>query len=247
MITVNLLPEALRPIKRTPLPYMAAIAVLILAILVMGKVGLGKQVEIGEQEKLYAEKKEELEALNKVVEDFNTLSSQKEQLVTMVAVIKDITDNRIIWSDKLHQLSVLMPKNIWLSSIREYTKPDFEMVQKIGPDGKPAIDRTTKKPLMERRTFQKLMLEVEGFARPREDGEREVEPFIDALSTDEDFAARFHLDNPTLDYKDDDQGNSIRTFTFEFTILPKSVAEEEETDGGGNGETGDAAGGDSNA
>ena len=89
MITINLLPHHLRPIKRTPLPYLASLALLILALLVMAMLFLNSQSAIRSAQREYKDKEDELAALSDIVEEFNQLSEEKLRLEEKITIIKE--------------------------------------------------------------------------------------------------------------------------------------------------------------
>jgi Tfp pilus assembly protein PilN len=122
MIVVNLLPEELRPIKRTPLPHLASLLVLVLAIGAMGLLFLAKIGEISDTNAKLATAEQELDALKEIVEDYNALSAKKQQLENKINVIQEILADRIIWSEQLHELSTLTPENFWYERIRVTSK-----------------------------------------------------------------------------------------------------------------------------
>ena len=68
MITVNLLPYELRPVKRTPLPYILSGATLILAISVVAIVFVKNIADIAGATRTLNEHKAELSRLQPVVE-----------------------------------------------------------------------------------------------------------------------------------------------------------------------------------
>ena len=73
MIRINLLPEELRPIKRTPLPYLVSSAVLIGACVLMALMFLSGWATIQSKKAEYAKNEEEFAALKAVVEESNAL------------------------------------------------------------------------------------------------------------------------------------------------------------------------------
>lgn len=50
MITINLLPEELRPVQRTPLPHILSLLVLAAALFFMGKTYLGMTMQLNSVE-----------------------------------------------------------------------------------------------------------------------------------------------------------------------------------------------------
>lgn len=255
MITINLLPAELRPIKRTPLPHIASLALLLLTVAAVGHLWWSKQGEIREQEKIYAQKEAAYNALKEIEAKYEDLIKKKEQLQARVEVIREILKDRTIWSEQLHILTSLMPENVWLSGIRETTKRVTETVMQEVPasgqraatppaagaaPGTPGGAPTEKKAV--KVTVTKPFLEVQGYARPTEGGGDEVNPFIRSLQEDPRFSKKFSLDRTTLSFKDDPQGNRVRSFTLEFEIL--SPTEEKEDASGTDGAK--TAGGTSN-
>src|SRR5690606_40984203 len=102
MISINLLPVELRPIKRTPIPYIASALVAAAAVIAMGMTyTLGAAEAMSERAQL-RKNQAALDKLQPVVDEYNALSAQKEKLAVQVQVIDDIARDRIIWSRQLY-------------------------------------------------------------------------------------------------------------------------------------------------
>ena len=218
MIIINLQPEHLRPIKRTPLPHIASLFFLCLAILAMVAILLGVRGDIGDVKGNLAGKKADLAKLEDVVTQFNALSAQKEQLGTKVEVIKEILSDRVIWSEHLQRLMVLTPDNIWYSGIEVKVTRFKELREEIDPKThKPVIDKRTKQPKMKTVQVNKHVLEVNGYAIENDQGEADASPLAEATTSDPEFSALFELLPPSV--KDDlFKGYPVKNFLLKYQI-----------------------------
>jgi len=208
MIHVNLLPEELRPVKRTPIPYILSAVVLIVAILGVYMVYANTQSQIESVNAEYLNAKAEFDKLSQVVEDYNTMIELKRTLSTKIATINEIVQDRIIWSKQLYNVSRLLPDNMWVGEIEVTTKKDTEtrMVR----------DPKTKELKPERVPVTRRVMNLSGYVVEGEEGSN-VTPLINAVETDEEFSEMFELISPSLvDTTFSDF--PVKEFTLEFEI-----------------------------
>ncbi len=219
MITINLLPHELRPIKHSATPYLASLAFFLAALFLMSSMFVGMQTRIAEARDELEARKTEFAALQDVVERYNELTEQKKELDVKVKIIKEILGDRIIWSEHLHRLASLTPKNIWYRRIR-VTWQSFkeQQIKKDARTGNPVLDPRTRQPQMEMITVQRPVLEISGYVIADEQGERQISPLLDKTTEPgSDFARDFTLLRPRIEdteYK----GFSVRGFTLEYLI-----------------------------
>ena len=217
MIVVNLLPEELRPIKRTPLPHLVSLLVLALVLVAMAGAYIAKAAEIGDASTRLADTEQQLAQLADTVKEFNDLKLKKRQLDRKIKVIQDITQDRIIWSKRLHQLVSLTPDNFWYKSIQEVSRTiTVERVQ-LDEAGKPVIDTRTNQPKTVRDRVRQPYLVVAGYVAPDDDGVDDVNPLSFKTSNDEDFSSMFILEAPEASFGEY-AGRQIRTFKFNYRI-----------------------------
>ena len=212
MITVNLLPHELRPVKRTPLPHILSGAVALLALLMMSSMYVTNMRGILKAKEVLAGHQSELEALAPIVEEYNGLSEQKIALSKQVETIGALVDDRIIWSRQLYNLSRLAPKNLWYDGIK--------VVPKSFPHIESFYNEQTKQ--QEQRTVRvtKQVLTVSGYVEPGADGKASISPFTIATENDEEFSDLFQLDQST--FKDTTYDDvSVREFSFEYIVTPE--------------------------
>jgi hypothetical protein len=224
MITINLLPHHLRPIKRTPLPYIAVGIVAVLALLFIAYSFISTQAEIMAKRTQLAAHQKELEEKKKIVDESNELEKLKLQLADKIATIQEIASNRIVWSRELFNLSRLKPDNFWYSEILESSKSYPVQQPEMDPKtGKPKINETTKKPEMKTVSITKPILRVTGFVVADASGRSDVSPLTDALSTDPEFVKMFQMEPPS--FSDTEfEGFPVKKFTLEFQIAPEGEA-----------------------
>jgi len=214
MITVNLLPYEYRPVKRTPLPYIASAAVLCLTLGVMAIVYVKNVAEIAIANSQLNQHRTELAKLEPVVEEYNSISQKKLQLAEQVETINEIVSDRILWSRQLHNLNRLALENMWYDGIEVSLKPFTET--------KTVFDPKTKKNETITERIDRRVLTVTGYVVPGENGMPSVSPFTIATESDEEFSKMFQLDLSTFkDTMFDEVG--VREFKLEYIIRDRGT------------------------
>ncbi len=210
MIDINLLPEHLRPIKRSPLPHIISIALLVGVLVVLASDYLNSMREIAASEDELATLQTELDTLMVYVEEAEQLAEQKGLLADKIEAIDDIVSDRIIWSRQLWNLSRLAPPNFWYSGIR--------VVDRQFRERRTDWDRDREEYVTQDTTVRRPVLEVSGYVAP-ERGGADVSPLMQAAEQDPEFSAMFQLEPPT--FRDTEfEGYAVRSFTLEFIIEP---------------------------
>ncbi len=218
MIVINLLPYHLRPIQRTPVPYILSIAFFLLIVGGMAGLFLSAQNRIAAGQRELQRLEADLAKLTETVEEFNQLSEKKQQLEGKISIIKTILSDRIIWSEQLHRLATLTPDNIWYKGIRVTWQNFKEKKVKINPKtGKPVLDPKTKRPQTETTTIRRPVLEISGYVINDEQGESKIYPLTEKTTTDPDFKKMFTLLRPRVD-DTEFAGFAVRGFTLEYQI-----------------------------
>ncbi len=209
MITVNLLPYELRPIKRTPLPYMLSGATFVLVVGVVAIVFVKNIADIAGATRTLNEHKAELSQLQPVVEDYNAIVKKKLQLAEQVQTINEIASDRIIWSRQLFNLNRLVPDNMWYDEIDVGVRPFTETHL--------VFNERTKQNEMVTERVDRQVLALSGYVVPGKDGQASVSPFTLATENDPEFSALFQLELST--FKDtlfEEVG--VREFKLEYVI-----------------------------
>lgn len=219
MIVVNLLPEELRPIKRTPLPHLLSLLVLVLAIAAIGFMFVAKVKQISDRNADIAEAESQLDSLKHIVEEYNALSQNKQQLENKINVIQDILDDRIIWSQQLHELATLTPENFWYDRIQVTFKTVTEEIVELDETGKAIIDKRTKKEKIKRIRVPRPYLEISGYVINDEEGSDQVFPLTVNTTQDPEFSSIFVLDRPQITDAEF-SGYAVRGFVLEYKIEP---------------------------
>ena len=209
MIQTNLLPYHLRPVKRSPLPYIASLAVLIVALAAMAGVGLSSQAQIVVGRGRLAAHQSDYEGLRTFVDEFKQLQAQKERLADKIAIIQDIVGERIIWSEQLWSISRLTPENFWFSNITEKEKSRREK--------RYVYNSKTKKEELKTVTVKHRVLELAGYVIEGADGTNNIYPLTFNLEQDPAFSALFQLSLPRLG-DTEFNGYEVRSFTLEYRI-----------------------------
>lgn len=226
MILINLLPEELRPIKRTPLPYIVSGGAFIGAIAVMALMFLSGVARVSGLNSELAKNEADLNALKTVVDEYNSLNQKKVNLKDKIATIQEILSDRKIWSEHLHKLASLTPENIWYSRIRAYSVSQQVTVPKMDSETKKqAIDPNTKQPQTERKTMNVPILEVSGYVINDATGIANVAPLSEATSTDPEFSKHFDFDNVSKLEDTEFKSFAVRSFTLQYKIIVDTTAE----------------------
>ncbi len=210
MITINLLPQELRPIKRTPVPYIISGAVLALTVLAVGAVYVQDVARIFSANSLLEQHKQERDLLQPIIDEANELADKKRELQEQVEAISEITSDRIIWSQQIYHLSRLALENLWYSKIEVAPRTTNITVNRYDPQ--------KKKNVKERRRITNHFLVVDGFVVPGESGRPDIGPFTVSAERDEEFTRTFSLD-PNIFLSDTAfEGNAVREFGLEFLV-----------------------------
>ena len=210
MIQINLLPDDLRPIKRTPLPYVISLLVLLIAIGVIAVIQLGTMAQVSSIRAERDSNQRRLEQLQPIVDEANELTVKKQQLAARIETINEIVSDRIIWSRQLYNVSRLAPDNFWFNAFTSETKRVQQMVRSVAPDG-----RVTER----RETVLKPVFRVSGYVVDAPDGSRTVSPLVSAVEADSEFSSIFLLDSTEFGDTAFD-GYPVRQFAIDFTIGP---------------------------
>ena len=226
MILINLLPEEIRPIKRSPLPYIVTGACLVGAIAVMALMFVSSLATQASLRSEFASLESDLAKLKPIVDEHNQLQEKKVVLKEKIETIQIILSDRKIWSEHLHKLASLTPKNVWYSRIRVYSKPDKTTRQKLDPKtNKPEIDPKTKQPKTEIINIRVPVLEVSGYVINDDGGLANVNPLMQATTTDPDFSKHFELDNLSKMEDTEYKGFAVRSFTLQYKVVVDETVE----------------------
>lgn len=217
MIRINLLPHALRPVKRSALPHILSLAVFLLVLGALAVLFMGELGTLAAEGRNLAKAKDDLAALEGVVKEHNDLIQKKVQLQDKIETIQKILADRTLWSEWLHQLASLTPDNIWYSRIRLLSRKFQEERQKLDKKGQPEVDAKTKRPVMEKTTVDRSILEVTGYAIEDESMEKNVSRLADSTNIDPKFSEKFTLYTSKIEDTDFD-GFAVRKFVFEYQI-----------------------------
>lgn len=223
MIAINLLPEHLRPVKRTPLPYIFGFLFLAAALVGMAFVYLQNQSEIGHAYAELETNKKALEDLKPVVEAYNALEEEKRQLALKLETIHDIVRDRVIWSRQLHNINRLAPNNLWFEGISVENKPFKERVPYVDPRTGQTKEKTVR--------VDRPVLKLKGYVISVNGETPTISPLTLATEEDEEFSERFQL--LTTAFADTTfESFPVRSFTLEYNIeFPQTSAADSEVPG----------------
>lgn len=218
MIRVNLLPDHLRPVRRSLVPYLLSGGVLVIALLAMASIFVAKQADIIRRNAELASLNNQLKTLDAVITEWKHLEAMGQQLETQVETIEEITRDRIIWSEQLARIGGLTPPNVWYSRIA-LDKKTFKETQTVR-DSQGQL-QTKEIPVV------KPILRLEGYIvrLVTDQGElaMDVNPLMRAMENDPDFSEMFRLEPPS--FTDTMfQNHPVRKFTLECVIQGRGPA-----------------------
>jgi len=218
MIAINLLPHHLRPIKRTPLPYILSALFLLLVILASASVWLSTKASIASKQNILAQHKQELEGLKEIVNEYNDLVNRKKQLKAKTDTIQEIVRDRIIWSRQLWNLARLAPENFWYDglSVESVSKQQTREVLEETTD--PKTQAKVKKLVTKQETVQVPVLKVSGSVIAGTEGSNDVSPFLLSTEKDPEFSGMFRIDDQEVKNEVVD-GRQTKHFVLSFMIL----------------------------
>lgn len=210
MITINLLPIELRPIKRTPVPYILSAVIIVMAAAVCGNMFIANSLEISNLDSTLDQNEKVLASLKESVDKYNRLSEEKKLLAAQLNTIDEIASDRNIWSRHLYKLSELSLSNMWYSKIMVKTR--VTSVEKEEYDPKSKKTKTVKS------KETQSVLNLEGFVSPDSSGQLSIHPFTSSAEADEEFSEKFLLDqwNMTDTFFED---VAVKEFSLEYIIL----------------------------
>jgi len=208
MIYINLLPADLRPIKRTPIPYIVVGLILLGVLAGIGYMYVDMQRLIANERAKLDRKNEQYADIKHIVDEYNEMIALKKSLQSKIETINEIASDRIIWSEQLHHLSRLLPENMWYDGIEVDTQPDTVYEQ--------VYNKQQEKWESKRRTIQRRLLVVSGMVIQGEEG-KDVSPLVQALEEDPEFSELFEME--PLAWSDTFiDGVPVRSFTMRFVI-----------------------------
>ena len=209
MIAINLLPYELRPVKRTALPYLLSIVVLIIALAGMGVVWLQVRDQLVATRSELASHQKELDSLSAIVDEYERLDKEKKKLEYKADIIRDIVKDRIVWSRQLWNINRLTPDNFWYGSITEEEKST--RVKRLVENPK------TKKLETKTVTEKYRVLELGGYVIQGEDATKDINPLMFNMAQDPEFSGLFQLSLSNL-WDTEFSGYAVREFKLEYLI-----------------------------
>jgi hypothetical protein len=213
MITINLLPAELRPIKRTPIPYILSVVLVAVAFAMCFQLHMGNVVVLADLKEVLQNDEAELASLKGSVDQYNQLMQEKKLLAAQLETINEIASDRIIWSEQLYHLTRLALPNMWYSNMKVTKKSTSITRTEIDKSGKPKNIKTT---------VVNQVLTLEGYVSPDSSGRTSLSPFTTATKNDEEFSARFQLED--WDYVDTTfENTSVKKFLLQYIVIQGGV------------------------
>lgn len=210
MIDVNLLPHHLRPIKRTPLPYILSALAFLLVLAGVAWVYLQGQRQIAHTEARLNSLNGELNLLRPIIEESEKLQTQKRMVADKMATITEIVADRIIWSEQLYNLARLAPQNLWYDGFKVETR-QFRTTRQV-PDPKNKGQFKTEPVMVPRQ-----ILVVSGYVVQTPTGGDLVGSFALATQQDEAFSSLFTIVKQSITDTEFEK-QPVRKFALEFRI-----------------------------
>jgi len=209
MISINLLPFHLRPVKRSPLPYIVAGGVLAIVIICIASIWISTYSKTYRVRAELAKNQAEKDSLKDVVAEYEKLMDQKMMLADKISIINEIVNDRIIWSRQLWSINRLTPENFWFTTIAEKEKT-FKEAKVVYNEKKKREERKTV-------PVKRRVLVLGGYAIDGPDGSNDVYPLSFSTVQDVEFSELFKLDVPKV--RDTEfQGYKVKSFAFEYKV-----------------------------
>jgi hypothetical protein len=210
MITINLLPPHLRPVKRSPLPTLLALGVLILAGVWVGLQYLQMQQTLAQARDTLESRRSEYAGYKDTVEQYNELQAEKKRLAVKIATIKEIVSGRIIWSRQLFNISRLRPSNVWYREI----KIEQERERVANPNWNSDMPNSEKF-IEEVRNY----LVLSGYVLPTREEGSTVHPLLYNLQSDPEFSSLFQEAGHSFEDTEFADAVPVREFQLRFEII----------------------------
>ncbi len=221
MITINLMPPHLRPIKRTALPHLISLIVLALALAAMAWHFMGMRAKISLEEAQLAQLEAKLATYDEVMRVHQEYKETERDFAKKVRIIRDILDNRMIWSKHLDSLAELTPKNIWYKQLRIIKRNYTVETPEFDKKGKPVLDKN-KKPKMKKETRQRDVLEVSGYIDSAAKGQEGVSELIgNTTNPDTDFSRFFKAGMDPEIFNTEFGDVALKGFKLTYDIWPR--------------------------
>ncbi len=192
MINVNLLPPELRPLRKSPLPYIVVAIVAAAVVIALVSMYTANQIQVASKQRKLEDLKTELQRVREAAEHVRELEAKEASIAIKDKAIKDITSDSIIWSEQLYYLARLMPEQVWLKGIDVETKSRTIMVDV--PDAKEGEPKTKPKVI----PYQSLKLTGYALSHAEEIGVNYVGVFVRAIEDDAQFSSIFTSPDPRL-------------------------------------------------
>ena len=224
MILVNLLPHDLRPVKRTPVPYMASALLVLVVLLGMGWMWMASLAAHGRQQAELDRYQEQLSEFGDVVNEYNKLEEQKVDLAEKIDIINEIVGDRIIWSKQLWNLSRLVPSNIWISGLAVKMR-SFSTTRTV-------YDPKRKQYTQKRESVKTPVLEITGYVVPDEQGVMQFFPLTAATERDPEFSKLFKLEYQKREVTEF-FGRPVLSFELTYKIIRDEEKKPEEKEKAG--------------
>jgi len=221
MINVNLLPPELRPLRRSPLPYIVVAIVGAAVVIALLSMYTANRLQIANKQRQLDDLKAELQRVREAAEQVKELEAKEASIAMKDRAIKEITSDRIMWSEQLYYLARLMPEQVWLKDIEVETKSRTIMVDV--PDAKEGEPKTKPKVV----PYQSLKLTGYALSHAEEIGVNYVGVFVRAIENDPQFSSIFTSPEPRL-VKDEEFGD-VHVKEFEVNCEIVTTKSEKDT------------------
>ena len=216
MINVNLLPPGLRPVRRSPLPYIvvgiAAGAVLVILL----SVWMTTTVQLDNKRVKLEESKAELERVRESALEVKELEAKQASIAAKRKAIEQITSDRLVWSRQLYYLAKLMPDQVWLKDIQVETKTRRKEVPV--PDAKEGEPKTKLVPV----PYQSLKLCGYALSYQEEMGVNLVGVLVCAIENAPQFSEHFIEPEPRLVEDEEFGGVNVKEFEVNCEIVARN-------------------------
>jgi hypothetical protein len=165
------------------------------------------QIHIANKHRQLEELTTGLQRVREAAEKVKELEAKEASIAVKDKAIKEMTSDRIVWSEQLYYLARLLPEQVWLKDIEVETKSRTIMVDV--PDAKEGEPKTKPKVI----PYQSLKLTGYALSYEEEIGVNYVGVLVRAIEDDEQFTSIFTSPEPQV-VKEEEFGD-VRVKEFE--------------------------------
>jgi len=202
------------------LPYIGIAMIGIVVVLALLSGFMANRALVMARQVKFDEVTTELQRVRESAEKVKELEAKQASIAAKDKAIKEITSDRIVWSEELCYLARLMPNDVWLKDVQVETKTRTKTVP--NPNAKEGEPKTKKIVV----PYQSLKLCGYALSEREEVGVNRVGIFVRAIEDDEQFSTYFKYPEPRLVKDEEFGGVKVKEFEVNCQIVTGKEAQE---------------------